>query len=93
MVEQHDYPAEEHNVTTEDGYNLIIHRIPGSPLLDNNKGKKEIVFIQHGILASSDSWILHGPGKDLGVYLLLYVWYYNIFKTLCALKFYHTALL
>ncbi|KYQ53685.1 Lipase 3 [Trachymyrmex zeteki] len=69
MVEQHDYPAEEHNVTTEDGYNLIIHRIPGSPLLDNNKGKKEIVFIQHGILASSDSWILHGPGKDLAFLL------------------------
>ncbi|XP_018400356.1 PREDICTED: lipase 3-like [Cyphomyrmex costatus] len=69
IVEQYDYPAEEHNVTTEDGYNLIIHRIPGSPLLDNNKGKKEIVFIQHGILASSDSWILHGPGKDLAFLL------------------------
>ncbi|XP_018367537.1 PREDICTED: lipase 3-like isoform X2 [Trachymyrmex cornetzi] len=69
MVEQHDYPAEEHNVTTEDGYNLIIHRIPGSPLLDNNKGKKEIVFIQHGMLGSSDIWILHGPGKDLAFLL------------------------
>ncbi|KAG5340119.1 LIP3 Lipase, partial [Acromyrmex heyeri] len=69
LVERHGYPAEEHNVTTEDGYNLIIHRIPGSPLLDNNKGKKEIVFIQHGILASSDSWILRGPGKDLAFLL------------------------
>ncbi|KYM76677.1 Lipase 3 [Atta colombica] len=69
IVEQYDYPAEEHNVTTEDGYILLIHRIPGSPLLDNNKGKKEIVFIQHGILASSDSWILRGPGKDLAFLL------------------------
>ncbi|KYN32645.1 Lipase 3 [Trachymyrmex septentrionalis] len=69
MVEQHDYPAEEHNVTTEDGYNLIIHRISGSPLLDNNKGKKEIIFLQHGILASSDYWILQGPGKDLAFLL------------------------
>ncbi|TGZ48458.1 hypothetical protein DBV15_11536 [Temnothorax longispinosus] len=67
LVEQYDYPAEEHNVTTEDGYNLKIHRIPGSPLLDNKK-KKEIVFIQHGILASSDSWVLYGPGKDLDLY-------------------------
>ncbi|XP_011860688.1 PREDICTED: lipase 3-like isoform X2 [Vollenhovia emeryi] len=68
LVEQYGYPAEEHNVTTEDGYNLKIHRIPGSPLL-GNKNKKETVFIQHGLLASSDSWVLQGPGKDLA-YLL-----------------------
>jgi len=70
LVEQHDYPAEEHNVTTEDGYNLIIHRIPRSPLLDN-KRKKKIVFIQHGLFGSSDCWVLYGPGKDLGTYLLI----------------------
>ncbi|XP_024883675.1 lipase 3-like isoform X1 [Temnothorax curvispinosus] len=68
LVEQYDYPAEEHNVTTEDGYNLKIHRIPGSLLLDNKK-KKEIIFMQHGLFASSDSWVLRGPGKDL-VFLL-----------------------
>jgi len=71
---------------------LLIHRIPGSPLLDNNKEKKEIVFIQHGILASSDSWILRGPGKDLGMYLLLYTSYHTYSKH-CVLKLYHTAFL
>lgn len=69
LVEQYGYPAEEHNVTTEDGYNLKIHRIPGSPLLNNKKNKK-VVFLQHGIFASSDSWVLFGPGKDLGMCLL-----------------------
>ncbi|KAL6256294.1 hypothetical protein P5V15_012410 [Pogonomyrmex californicus] len=69
LVEQYGYPAEEHNVTTEDGYNLKIHRIPGSPLLDN-KSKKEIVFFQHGLLCSSDSWVLQGPGKDLAFLLV-----------------------
>lgn len=68
LVERYGYPAEEHNVTTEDGYNLIIHRIPGRPLSDSKK-KKEIVFILHGILASSDSWVLYGPGKDLAFLL------------------------
>ncbi|XP_011163180.2 lipase 3 [Solenopsis invicta] len=68
MVEQYDYPAEEHNVTTEDGYNLKIHRIPGSPLLDKNV-KKEIIFLQHGMLASSECWIMYGPGKDLAFLL------------------------
>ncbi|XP_039307876.1 lipase member J-like [Solenopsis invicta] len=68
MVEQYGYPAEEYNVTTEDGYNLIIHRIPGSLLLDNNV-KKEIVFFQHGMLASSKCWLMYGPGKDLAFLL------------------------
>ncbi|XP_026829883.1 lipase 3 isoform X2 [Ooceraea biroi] len=68
LVEQYGYPAEEHYVTTADGYNLVIHRIPGSPLL-NNKGIKKVAFIQHGILASSDSWVLFGPGKDLAFLL------------------------
>ncbi|XP_024886126.1 lipase 3-like [Temnothorax curvispinosus] len=68
LIERYNYPAEEHNVTTEDGYNLKVHRIPGSPLLDGKK-KKEIVFMQHALLASSDSWVLRGPSKDLGTYL------------------------
>ncbi|XP_011171050.2 lipase 3 [Solenopsis invicta] len=68
MVEQYGYPAEEHNVTTEDGYNLIIHRIPRSPLLDNNV-KKEIVFFEHGLTASSDTWVFYGPKKDLAFLL------------------------
>ncbi|XP_025991604.2 lipase 3 isoform X2 [Solenopsis invicta] len=68
MVKPYGYPAEEHRVTTEDGYNLIIHRIPGSPLLDNN-AKKEIVFLQHGMLGSSECWIMYGPGKDLAFLL------------------------
>ncbi|EZA59733.1 Lipase [Ooceraea biroi] len=71
LVEQYGYPAEEHYVTTADGYNLVIHRIPGSPLL-NNKGIKKVAFIQHGILASSDSWVLFGPGKDLVIWFLVY---------------------
>ncbi|XP_071650480.1 lipase 3-like isoform X1 [Temnothorax longispinosus] len=68
LIERYNYPAEEHNVTTEDGYNLKIHRIPGSPLSDNKK-KKEIIFMQHGLLASSDSWVMYGPGKDLAFLL------------------------
>ncbi|XP_025993961.1 lipase 3 [Solenopsis invicta] len=68
LVEQYNYSAEEHNVTTEDGYNLIIHRLSGSPLL-KNKIKKEIVFLQHGILCTSDCWVLCGPEKDLAFLL------------------------
>ncbi|XP_011705564.1 PREDICTED: lipase 1-like, partial [Wasmannia auropunctata] len=64
LVERYGYSAEEHYVTTEDGYNLIIHRISESPL-SKDRQRKKIVFLQHGILCSSDSWVMFGAGKDL----------------------------
>lgn len=68
LVKRFGYLAEEHYVTTEDGYNLVIHRISGSPL-SNNQQRKKVVFLQHGILCSSDSWISIGAGKDLAFLL------------------------
>ncbi|XP_035720602.1 lipase 3-like [Vespa mandarinia] len=64
LVQRHGYPAEEHKVTTDDGYILTMHRIPNSPLSDINK-KKDVVFVQHGMTASSDSWVLLEPKKNL----------------------------
>lgn len=65
LVEKHGYPAEEYSVTTEDGYILKLHRMPDSPL-SNNKQNKIVVLLMHGILSSSDSWVLYGAKKDLG---------------------------
>jgi len=65
LVERHGYPSEEHYVTTEDGYNLKIHRIPDSPL-SNNKQPNTVVLLLHGILCSSDCWVVLGPKKDFG---------------------------
>jgi len=67
LIEKHGYPAEEHRVTTKDGYNLLVHRIPGNPW-SNNKKTKTVVFMQHGILCTSDCWVIFGAGKDLGWY-------------------------
>lgn len=64
LVQRYGYPAEEHTLTTSDGYILTFHRIPNSPLLNNSK-KKQVVFVQHGMTASSDSWVMVGPNKDL----------------------------
>ncbi|XP_044010367.1 lipase 1-like [Aphidius gifuensis] len=71
LVEKHGYPCLEYNITTKDGYKLKLHRIPESPY-DEKKYKnheKPVVFLQHGILASSDSWTLLGPNKDLAFIL------------------------
>lgn len=80
MVEQYKlgYIAEEHNITTKDGYILQIHRIFESPRWKNKK-KKGIVFLQHGLLCSSDTWVMLGPGKDLGTHLYnVQKYFYNV---------------
>ncbi|XP_018405978.1 PREDICTED: lipase 1-like [Cyphomyrmex costatus] len=69
LVERYNYAAEEHYVTTEDGYNLVIHRISGSPL-HLGQQQKPVVFLKAGIFCSSDIWVLFGPGKDLAFLLV-----------------------
>ncbi|XP_033217120.1 lipase 3-like [Belonocnema kinseyi] len=80
LVGASGYTAEEHDVTTQDGYILSIHRIPGGPKSPVTPGKPAVVLI-HGLFAASDIWVLRGPGKDLA-YLLCDegydVWFLNI---------------
>lgn len=47
-----------HNVKTEDGYILEVHRIaaPG----------KQPVLLMHGMLDSSATWVILGPERALG---------------------------
>lgn len=52
---------EVHNVTTDDGYILELHRIPAPG--------KQPVLLMHGIFDSSSAWVLTGPGKALGYIL------------------------
>ncbi|XP_011066182.1 PREDICTED: lipase 3-like [Acromyrmex echinatior] len=68
LVERYGYPTEEHYVTTEDGYILVIYRILRSPLSKDYRRKK-VVFLQHGLICSSDCWVIIGPEKDLAFLL------------------------
>ena len=62
MIRRAGYPAEAHVVTTEDGYLLTLHRIPG--------GNGSLpVLLQHGLLCTSADWVILGKGKALA-YLL-----------------------
>ncbi|XP_047990367.1 lipase 1-like [Leguminivora glycinivorella] len=65
LASTYDYIMEEHNVTTEDGYILTVHRLQGIDATPNGK----VVFLMHGIIESSDSWVLQGPDKALGYIL------------------------
>lgn len=52
LAEKYGYNCTAHNVTTEDGYILTMFHIQG------NKSKP--IFLQHGFLDSSDTFIIRG---------------------------------
>lgn len=61
LMKKYKYPSQSHLVGTEDGYILQVDRIPNPD--------KPVVFLQHGIMDTSASFLLTGPGRALG-YLL-----------------------
>jgi len=72
MIAREGYPVETHQVTTEDGYILTLHRIPyGKDNKDdpNMASPRPVVFVQHGLLSSSADWVLATPTKGLGYIL------------------------
>lgn len=50
---QEGYPAEEHRVTTRDGYILRMERIP-------RRGCRRVTFFVHGVMDTSLSWVATG---------------------------------
>ncbi|XP_058981581.1 lipase 1-like isoform X2 [Musca domestica] len=53
LLKKYHYPVEKHFVTTKDNYILGMHRLPrpGAPP----------IFMMHGLLDSSATWIIMGP--------------------------------
>jgi len=61
LIEEAGLRAEEHSVTTEDGYILQLHRV--------GAGTGPVVFLQHGLLCSSAAWVIGARDKALGFLL------------------------
>ena len=57
IVEASGFDFEKHTVKTEDGYILEVHRVN---LKTESNSIKPVVFLQHGILSSSETWVLNG---------------------------------
>ena len=64
FIRKDGYPSESHEIETEDGYLLTVHRIPG-------KEGSTPVFLQHGLLESSADWILPGKNRSLGKFMFI----------------------
>ncbi|RLU16237.1 hypothetical protein DMN91_011997 [Ooceraea biroi] len=71
LVRKYGYPLEIHDIFTEDGYALQLHRIPHGRD-DKQEIKSKIrtpILLVHGLAGSSADWVLMGPGKSLAYIL------------------------
>ncbi|XP_033209290.1 lipase 3-like isoform X2 [Belonocnema kinseyi] len=68
LIDKYGYNPETHVVATYDKYILEMHRITGPKNNSNPKGKPT-VFLMHGLLLSSNDWIIAGPRKAFGYIL------------------------
>jgi len=62
---------EKHSVTTDDGYILGVYRIPSGRFesVQGSQQPKRVVFLQHGLLDSSWTWVANYPDESLGFIL------------------------
>jgi len=61
------YPVETYNAETEDGYELMVLRIPHGRYEqernDTTGAKKPVVFLQHGLEGSAADWVTNLPNQ------------------------------
>uniref|UniRef100_A0A182N1Q1 Lipase n=1 Tax=Anopheles dirus TaxID=7168 RepID=A0A182N1Q1_9DIPT len=65
IVDKYGYTSEIHNVETEDGYIIELHRIHASPTYGPADSNKLPILLMHGLMGSSADWILIGPEEAL----------------------------
>ncbi|GMT22217.1 hypothetical protein PFISCL1PPCAC_13514, partial [Pristionchus fissidentatus] len=63
LIQRWGYPAERHEVTTQDGYILDFFRIPQGRN-GTRAGSRPAILLMHGLLASSTQWIWNLPDQS-----------------------------
>ena len=69
IVQARGYPIESHLVTTSDGYELTMFRIPYGKTGEQTVGGRPPVLLQHGLLDSSYTWVNNFETESLGYIL------------------------
>ncbi|XP_065314890.1 lysosomal acid lipase/cholesteryl ester hydrolase-like isoform X3 [Gordionus sp. m RMFG-2023] len=69
IIKYYGYPCQDHTVTTEDGFILSLQRIPGGNIFNSSRKNPLVVFLQHGLLCSSTSWVMNMRNQSLGFIL------------------------
>uniref|UniRef100_A0A2A4K1T1 Partial AB-hydrolase lipase domain-containing protein n=1 Tax=Heliothis virescens TaxID=7102 RepID=A0A2A4K1T1_HELVI len=60
-IKSDGFEPETHHVTTTDGYILEMHRIPYGRNVQDTSDYRPVVFVMHGLMSSSQSFILISP--------------------------------
>ncbi|KAG5869353.1 hypothetical protein JTB14_013646 [Gonioctena quinquepunctata] len=64
QIKYHEYPVERHEVQTEDGYMLTLHRISSGRNSPDNHTNKNPVLLQHGLMDNGyDVWLGNARGN------------------------------
>uniref|UniRef100_A0A336L0B9 Lipase n=1 Tax=Culicoides sonorensis TaxID=179676 RepID=A0A336L0B9_CULSO len=61
IIQNAGYTPETHNVETEDGFILTLHRL--------KKDNTQVVFLMHGLFQTASVWVYDGPKKSLAFML------------------------
>jgi len=62
IIKHWGYPVEQYNVTTEDGYILLLLRIPyGRQSNSTPTEPRPVIYLQHGLESSCVDWIANLP--------------------------------
>ncbi|KAB0791274.1 hypothetical protein PPYR_03074 [Photinus pyralis] len=65
LASRFGFLCESHQVTTEDGYILTLHRISGGKKMKTKPNGGGVLLLFPGLLASSETWLFRGADKDL----------------------------
>ncbi|KAJ6657771.1 hypothetical protein lerEdw1_001958 [Lerista edwardsae] len=69
IIQYWEYPSEEYQVLTDDGYYLKVDRIPYGVRSSGKTGPRPVVLIVHGILAEGRIWMANVPSNSLSFFL------------------------
>src|SRR4051812_34441754 len=68
LAQSNGYSIEQHKVDTEDCFTLTLFRLTGKVSAVSSR-VKPVVFLQHGLMDLSDTWLINGPSQSLGYIL------------------------
>lgn len=68
LIQYYGYPVETHEVVTEDGYILTVHRIPHG-LENAGDTNKPVALLMPGLLCSGAFYLVSGERASLGYWL------------------------
>uniref|UniRef100_A0A2K6G090 Lipase n=2 Tax=Propithecus coquereli TaxID=379532 RepID=A0A2K6G090_PROCO len=69
IITYNGYPSEEYDVTTADGYILLVNRIPYGQRHAGSTDARPVVYMQHALFADNAYWLENFANGSLGFLL------------------------